>query len=123
MRNELNVVRSVMGKILSRLSSGRNAMNCPEAFVVPDGTGAPDRKKRGPIAAPSVTPGTLPGLGSGLLPVSAVEPPLEARNAYWTAALISVAFPVASSPLMNAACGAVMLRNVVAPRPVIGIVT
>src|SRR5438270_586530 len=34
MRNELNVVRSVTGKILSRLSNGRKAMNCVAAALL-----------------------------------------------------------------------------------------
>ena len=54
-------------------------MNSPAAFVVPDGTGAPERKNRGPIVAPNPTPGTEPGFGSGFVPVSAVLPPPEAR--------------------------------------------
>ena len=85
-RNELNVVSSVTGNILCRLLSGLKAMNWPAAFVVPLGIGAPERIKRGPM-----TPGRigviaghrLPSFGDerGLLPVKAVVPPLDAKNA------------------------------------------
>ena len=85
--------------------------------MVVDGTGAPERKNLGPI-----TPGrigliggqTLPSFGElrGLLPVKAVELPLEAKNAYARAAQMLAATPEASRVLMNEACAGVMLEKV-----------
>ena len=47
-----------------------------------------------------------------MLPVSAVVPPLEAKNAYARAPQIKVEFPDATKVLMNEACAGVMLLNV-----------
>ena len=59
-------------------------MSWPAAFAVVEGTGAPERKKRGPICWPAgIAP---PGLMSGFVPVRAVFPPLDASDAYWMAA-------------------------------------
>ena len=60
-------------------------MKLPAAFVVLAGTGAPERMNRGPISPGKIgliAGQTLPSLGeiSGLLPLSAVEPPLEAKK-------------------------------------------
>src|SRR5438132_7057914 len=116
-RNELKVVRSVTGNTGCSDCNGRKAMNCPAAFVVPEGTGAPERINRGPIA-----PGrigliggqTLPSLGeiSGLVPVSPVVPPLEAKNAYARAPQIFAGTPLPTNVLMKAAWVGVMLVNV-----------
>ena len=74
------------GKIVCKDCNGRKAINWPAAFAVVRGTGAPESMNRDPI-----TPGkigliaghALPSFGemSGLPPVNAVEPPLEAKNA------------------------------------------
>ena len=83
----------------------RKAMNWPAAFVVPFGTGAPERRKRGPMAPGRIgliAGHTLPSFGEvrGLLPESAVEPPLEAKNPYARAPQMAVGFPVATNPLI-----------------------
>src|SRR2546430_402231 len=116
MRMELKVVRSVIGNTLCKFRSGRKAMNCPAALVVPTGTVVPDKMKREPI-----TPGkigliagqTLPSLGlvSGLVPVRPVEPPLEAKKAYVLARQIALP-PAPTRVLMNVACAGVMFVNV-----------
>ena len=82
----MNVVSSVTGKTLCRLFKGLNEMNCPAAFAVPLGMGAPERMKRGPIVPGRIgliAGHKLPSFGevNGLLPVNAVVPPLEAKNA------------------------------------------
>ena len=82
----MNVVSSVTGKTLCRLFSGLKAMNWPAELVVPVGTGAPERMKRGPIVPGRmglIAGHKLPSLGevSGLRPVNAVVPPLEAKKA------------------------------------------
>src|SRR5882724_9876903 len=92
-------------------------MNCPAAFVVPLGTGAPERIKRGPIVPGKIgliAGQTLPSLGepSALLPERAVDPPLDAKNAYARAPQIEAAVPAASRVLMYAAWAEVILVNV-----------
>src|SRR6185369_9204915 len=108
---------SVTGNTFCRLLRGRNAMSCPVALVVPSGTGAPERIKRGPIAPGRIgliAGQPLPSFGeiSGLLPVSAVVPPLEAKNAYARAPQILVGFPLATRVLINAACCGVRFAKV-----------
>src|SRR5262249_48546228 len=113
----LNVVLSVTGNTGCRPSNGRNAISCPAAFVVVNGTGAPERMNRGPMV-----PGrmglmaghALPSFGdrSGLLPESAVEPPLDAKNAYARAPQIAVGFPVPTSVLIYVACAGVIFVKV-----------
>src|SRR6185312_3429609 len=78
-RNELNVVRSVMGNTDCKDCNGLKAINCPAALVVVAGTGAPVSRKRGPMAPGAIgliAGQTLPSLGDvkALLPVSAVVP-------------------------------------------------
>src|SRR5215218_6794526 len=92
-------------------------MNSPAALVVPLGTGAPERMKRGPIAPGRIgliAGHALPSFGdmSGLLPVSAVVPPLEAKKPYARAPQMVVGVPAATNVLMKAACAGVMLLNV-----------
>src|ERR1051325_6171226 len=106
-----------MGKIFCRLFSARNAMGCPKASTVPVGTGAPERIKRGPIAPGRIgliAGQRLPSFGeiSGLLPVNAVVPPLDAKKPYARAPQIVVGVPAATSVLMNEACAGVMLLKV-----------
>src|SRR6185369_15531380 len=100
---------SVTGNTFCRLLSGRNAMSSPAALVVPRGTGAPERIKRGPIAPGRIgliAGQPLPSFGeiNGLLPVNPVVPPLDAKKAYARAPQIKVGFPEATSELMNDAC-------------------
>ena len=82
----MNVVRSVMGKMLCRFNNGRKAIGCPAAFVVESGTGAPDKIKRGPIVPEGIAlkagQALVPGVGmlNGFEPVKPVLPPLDARN-------------------------------------------
>src|SRR5678816_747010 len=78
-RNELNVVRSVMGKTVCRLRNGRKAMGCPRLLTVEIGMGAPLKKNRLPTTVPGVN--GAPVAISGLNPSSAVLPPPEARYA------------------------------------------
>src|ERR1051325_6323650 len=111
MRIELKVVFSVTGNTVCKFCNGRNAINSPAELVVEAGTGAPDKKKRDPIGAPSPTPGTGPGFGKVLVPVSAVLPPLEARYAYWTAPLMSAGLPLANNVLTKVACAGVIFLN------------
>src|ERR1044071_7414008 len=100
-----------------RLFNGLKAMNCPAALVVPLGTGAPERMKRGPIAPGRIgliAGHKLPSFGdkSGLLPVKPVVPPLAAKKAYARAPQMAVGLPDATAALMNAAWAGVMLLNV-----------
>src|SRR5262245_61462381 len=103
-----------MGKIFCRFSKGRKAIGCPAAFVVPTGTGAPDKRNRGPIVPGRIGLNApvhaVPSFGekSGFDPVNAVVPPLDAKNAYALATQIFVAFPVATSELIAAACAGLM---------------
>src|SRR5215204_7042251 len=91
-------------------------MNCPAALIVPLGTGALESRKRGPTVAPAgngVRAPVRPGkITSGFVPVSAVEPPLEARNAYGTA---SAEAPRPSSWLMYVTCWGERFLNVWPP--------
>src|SRR6185503_5824920 len=92
-------------------------MNWPAAFVVPLGTGAPDRMKRGPIAPGRIgliAGQRLPSFGeiNGLLPVNAVVPPLKAKNAYARAPQTDVGVPAATAPLIKAAWAGVRLLKV-----------
>src|SRR5215210_57456 len=92
-------------------------MNSPPALVVPPGTGAPERMNRGPMAPGRIgliAGHKLPSLGdmSGLLPVRAVVPPLEAKKPYARAPQIVVGVPAATNVLMKVACAGVMLLNV-----------
>src|SRR4029453_2020137 len=99
-RNELNVVRSVIGNTDCNPTNGRNAIGWPAALVVPVGIGALDSRKRGPTVEPGAigVSALRPGkMISGFEPVSAGDPPLEARNAYGTAKAVN---PEPSRPLM-----------------------
>src|SRR5687767_6826788 len=116
-RNELKVVLSVIGNTRCSPFSGRNAIKSPAALVVPLGTGAPERMKRGPIAPGKmglIAGHKLPSFGdvNGLLPVKAVVPPLDAKNAYARAPQTVVGVPKATRALMKPACCGVMLLNV-----------
>src|SRR5437879_11816365 len=89
-------------------------MNCPAALVVPEGTGAPERINLVPIVPGRIgliAGQTLPSFGeiSGLVPVSPVVPPLEAKNAYARAPQIFAGTPVPTKVLMKAAWVGVML--------------
>src|SRR6185503_2949241 len=86
--------------------------NCPAALVVLIGTGALESRKREPTVEPAAIGVSAPRPGkttSGFEPVSAVEPPLEAGNAYGTASAVA---PTLSRWLMYVACCGEMFRNV-----------
>ena len=74
------------GNTVCRFCRGLKAMNWPAAFVVAEGTGAPLKMNLGPIVPGRIgliAGQPLPSFGdiNGLLPVNAVEPPLEAKKA------------------------------------------
>src|SRR6185436_14783151 len=87
-------------------------MGWPAALIVPLGTGALESRKREPTCEPAgigvsaLRPGKIT---SGFVPVSAVEPPLEARNAYGTASAVA---PTPSSWLMYVTCCGERFLNV-----------
>src|SRR5213593_3933612 len=117
MRIELKVVLSVTGKTVCKEFNGRKAIGWPRVLVVAEGTGAPERKKREPIAPGAIgliAGHTLPSFGdvSGLVPVRPVLLPLEAKKAYARAPQMFAATPVPTSVFTKVACGGVKPANV-----------
>jgi hypothetical protein len=105
-------------KYLCRLFNGLKAMNSPAAFVVPIGTGAPERMKRGPIA-PGVNRTDRRDTNFRRLEKSVIAAGQRCRAAARGKERISAGTADGSrisgsqpSVLMKIACAGVMLLNV-----------